>query len=76
MRRASLRHIDVWRDTAPTVCITLQLEGEPRVYVSASHEGQETRLADWIGRHLDEILPAVDLAISRWLDTQRMRDAA
>ena len=73
---ASLRLVDVWRDTAPTLCITLQLEDKPRVYVSASHAGQELRLADFIRHNLDDLVAAADTAIREWLEDPRLRDAA
>ncbi|MFN2471054.1 MAG: hypothetical protein ABR583_08710 [Gaiellaceae bacterium] len=58
--------------SVPAVVITLPLEGRPSIEIHAEREGDEARLAEWIGSHD----PLVELYLHAFAVADEMRRAA
>jgi hypothetical protein len=56
--------------SSPRLVVELPFEGPPIVYVVAFHEGDETRLADWICSNSggEAVLTVAQRAIQRYID--------
>jgi hypothetical protein len=55
--------LDAAGGNPPTLTIVLPLEGPPRIFVDALHEGDDVRLRDWIGHH-PELADLLDDALA------------